>query len=156
MAKSKQQQHGDIWERYIRIECGELKKQKRALVRKNWEAPRIPGKKIPREKSKPDFSGCLDTDGMHVAFEAKAVQSTTSFPLSQLEDHQREHLELVAELGGIAFVYVLDGNQQKWIIPIASLELLDRASVPFKNSVLAQCKLEGEIWLDTLERMGLV
>ncbi|MFU8803192.1 MAG: Holliday junction resolvase RecU [Bradymonadaceae bacterium] len=147
-----QQQHASLWERYIRQECHALKKADRALVDKNWEAPRIPGKKIPREKSKPDFSGVIK-GGRHIVFEAKATLNKTSFPFSQISKGQEEHLEAAKAMGAVAFIYVLDGNRDKWVIPWITIQAfrLDRESFPL-NPQSPLKKEIGETWLDTLSR----
>lgn len=147
-----QQQHASLWERYIRQECHALHKAERAMVDKNWEAPRIPGKKIPREKSKPDFSGCLP-GGRHVVFEAKATLNKTSFAFSLISEHQAFHLGRAEVMGSVAFVYVLDGNRDKWVIPWVVIRSVwtERGSFPF--SPLSPFKKQpGETWLDTLGR----
>lgn len=148
-----QQQHSKIWESYIRKECRALQKGELAVVDKNWEAPRIPGEKRPRETSKPDFSG-FRFDGRHVVFEAKATLSTTSFSFSLIVDHQAEHLATAKEYGAISFVYVLDGKRRKWVIPYqAILATEGRKSFPFDNDTYQ--KQRGETWLDTWARLEM-
>jgi recombination protein U len=150
-----QQQHCKLWERYIRMECRDLKRSGQALVRKNHEAPKIPGKAIPREPSKPDFSGIIQ-GGRHVCFEAKATLSETSISFHAIAEPQWDHLNRVHEAGGVAWVYVLDGNRNKWVLPWADiLETRElRESFPF--SVERFQKVEGETWLDTLRRLEVI
>lgn len=148
--KTLQQVHGDLFESYVRREVRHLREQGLAQVDKNWEAPLVPGKAIPREASKPDFSGVVGQRGRHVVFEAKATLSKTSWPLAKLTDHQLEHLELASDLGAIAFVYVLDGARRKWVFPVEHIRGLGRASAPFEGPWE---KKKGETWLDTWRRL---
>lgn len=151
-----QQQHGTLWETYIRKECKDLTSIGQAFVDKNWEAPRVPGKKIPREASKPDFSGFL-SGGQHVVFEAKATMSKTSFPFSQITRGQAAHFDIAEKSGAIAFVYVLDGMRRKWVLPWSVVSEIseNRASYPF-DPESPNLKIKGETWLDTLKRLGEV
>lgn len=154
---SKQRKHGARWESYIRRECKALREAHLAWVRKNWEAPDVPGRPgVKREPSKPDFSGCV-AGGKHVVFEAKATLSTTRFDLDRLATHQANHLDMVYRLGGIAFVYVLDGELSKWVLPWRTVLSFSehRASVPF-DEVEPCRKVSGETWLDTLERLNKI
>jgi len=57
------------------------------------------------EKGPPDFEGLLK-DGRYISFDAKETQSTTSFPLNNLKEHQVNHLKLVDNLGGLGFFLV--------------------------------------------------
>lgn len=147
-----QQQHSAIWESYIRKECQALHKAGRALVDKNWEAPRVPGKQIPREASKPDFSGVYPY-GRHVVFEAKATLSKTRFDFNQISEGQWDHLSLAHRWGASAFVYVLDGRRRKWVLPWRVIEATDRRSFPFNEDMKHFQKKRGETWLDTWGRL---
>lgn len=144
------QQNGARWEKYIRAECRHLSGAGRAYVSKNWEAPKVKGSHIKWEPSKPDFSGFLP-DGRHVVFEAKACMSETSFPFSSIERHQAEHLDLAQKSGAIAFIYVLDGLDRKWVIPWRAVlvTLTTRKSFPLSEEEGAFRKRDPETWLDT-------
>lgn len=168
---SKQQKHAERWERVIRQECKALREAGSAFVDKNWEAPRVPGSHVPREKSKPDFSGFL-SDGRHVVFEAKVTQSKTSFPFSKIEEHQAEHLEAAYRADAVSFLYVLDGEQRRWVVPFEVVVVLERDSFPFNEPPGGGLGLfeqrgkwerrgrsfvwSGENWLQTLRRLGEV
>lgn len=152
---SLQQQHCKLWERYIRQECHALKRSGQALVRKNHEAPKVPGKAMPREPSKPDFSGCL-ASGRHVCFEAKATLSKTSLSFHAIAEHQWDHLNAVFQAGGVAFVYVLDGDRNKWLVPWAEVLETDKTRSSFPFSLERFQKVEGETWLDTLTRLEVI
>ena len=113
--------HGDQWEAYVGKECKEIEARGWGLISKNWEAPKLKGKHVNREKSKPDFSGVLP-GGRHIVFECKATLEKSRFDhKALLTDHQREHLLKAHEYGALAGVYVLDGQQRKFWIPITLL-----------------------------------
>lgn len=57
--------------------------------------------KIP---STTDYNGIYK--GKYIDFEAKETNSKTSFPLSNIHDHQIEHLKKITEHGGIGFLIV--------------------------------------------------
>ena len=56
------------------------------------------------KQSTTDYNGVYR--GRYIDFEAKATQSKTSFPLSNITKHQIEHLKNVLSAGGIAFFIV--------------------------------------------------
>ena len=74
--------------------------------------------------------------GRYVDFEAKSTQSTTSFPLANITDHQLHHLRDIIDHGGIAFfilhfvkkdeVYVLKAEHLLWYIQTEK-----RHSIPY-------------------------
>jgi penicillin-binding protein-related factor A (putative recombinase) len=150
--KSKSVAHGEIWERYIRVECAELAKRGQAQVSKNWEAPRVSGTHVKRAESKPDFSGCIAA-GRHVVFEAKATLEKERFDLKNLATHQRDHLLTASFMGALAFVYVLSGERRKYLIPMYVLEAATGASVRFDVPGVVE-KLDGETWLDAAGRFA--
>lgn len=57
--------------------------------------------KIP---STTDYNGIYK--GKYIDFEAKETKNKTSFPLSNIHEHQINHLESVIKHGGIAFIIV--------------------------------------------------
>jgi len=56
------------------------------------------------KQSTTDYNGIYR--GMYIDFEAKSTNSKTSFPLSNISEHQLLHLERVVQFGGIAFLIV--------------------------------------------------
>ncbi len=66
-----------------------------------------------------DYNGLYK--GFYIDFDAKQCNSTTSFPLSNVHEHQIRHLERVMKHGGIGFllvyfnklneIYLIDSNQ---------------------------------------------
>lgn len=67
-------------------------------------------------KSTVDFSGEL-RGGQHVAFDAKDT-ALKRIALNELKDHQQQHLEDIAALGGLAFVLVRFERATVYMIPI--------------------------------------
>ena len=95
------------------------------------------------KKSTTDYNGVYK--GRYLDFEAKNTKSTTSFPLSNISEHQIVHLKNVIKHGGIAFfiisfqikneVYLLDAS-----FVIEFYEHGKRKSIPYevfrKNGIL--------------------
>ena len=87
------------------------------------------------KQSTTDYNGVYK--GRYLDFEAKNTKSKTSFPLSNIEKHQIEHLKNVILHGGIAFfiiqfqlkneVYLLDAS-----FVIHFYENGDRKSIPYE------------------------
>lgn len=83
-----------------------------------------------------DYNGVYK--GKHIDFEAKETENKTRFPLQNIMKHQIEHLQLVAQCGGISFllisftklnrIFLLDTSyiskelQEKSYIPLSFLE----------------------------------
>lgn len=57
-----------------------------------------------RQASTTDYNGVYK--GYYVDFEAKETRNKTSFPLSNLPEHQRDHMMSCIEQGGIAFLII--------------------------------------------------
>ncbi len=86
------------------------------------------------KQSTTDYNGVYK--GKYLDFEAKNTKSKTSFPLSNIEAHQIEHLKHVLHHGGIAFfiiqfqllneVYLLDAS-----FVIEYYEHGERKSIPY-------------------------
>ena len=87
------------------------------------------------KQSTTDYNGVYK--GKYLDFEAKNTKSKTSFPLSNIEEHQILHLKRVLEQGGIAFfiiqfqtlneVYLLDAS-----FVIDFWEHGERKSIPYE------------------------
>ena len=86
------------------------------------------------KQSTTDYNGVYK--GKYIDFEAKNTKSTTSFPLSNISDHQIVHLKNVLKHGGIAFfiisfqvkdeIYLLDAS-----FVIEFYEHGERKSIPY-------------------------
>lgn len=57
-----------------------------------------------KHASTTDYNGVYQ--GIYVDFEAKETRNKTSFPLSNLPEHQRDHMLSCIEHGGIAFLII--------------------------------------------------
>ena len=87
------------------------------------------------KQSTTDYNGVYK--GKYIDFEAKNTKSTTSFPLSNISEHQIVHLKNVLKHGGIAFfiisfqtkdeIYLLDAS-----FVIDFYEHGDRKSIPYE------------------------
>ena len=87
------------------------------------------------KQSTTDYNGVYK--GRYIDFEAKNTKSTTSFPLSNISEHQIVHLKNVLKHGGIAFfiisfqmkneIYLLDA---KFVIEF--YEHGNRKSIPYE------------------------
>jgi len=87
------------------------------------------------KQSTTDYNGVYK--GRYIDFEAKNTKSTTSFPLSNISEHQIIHLKNVIEHDGIAFfiisfemkneIYLLDAS-----FVIEFYEHGDRKSIPYE------------------------
>ena len=87
------------------------------------------------KQSTTDYNGVYK--GKYLDFEAKNTKSKTSFPLSNIEQHQIDHLKRVLQHGGIAFfiiqfqtrneVYLLDAS-----FVIEFYEHGERKSIPYE------------------------
>ncbi len=70
-----------------------------------------------KEQSTLDYNGIYK--GLYIDFDAKETKNKTSFPLSNLHEHQYKHIKNVIRHGGISFliiyindeIYLLDGNK---------------------------------------------
>ena len=84
-----------------------------------------------KEKSTLDYNGLYD--GMYLDFEAKESLSKTAFPLSNIKEHQTNHIRKVIKHHGITFLiikiankyYYLDGKDY-----LAFIDEFDRKSIP--------------------------
>lgn len=61
-----------------------------------------------KEQSTLDYNGIYK--GKYIDFEAKVTQNTTSFPLSNIHEHQIKHIYRIIEHGGIAFIIIMINN----------------------------------------------
>lgn len=151
-----------LWERYIIAECKQLSGLCLSDVRKNWEAPKVPGSHVSVEPSAPDFGGCafVNCIGRSILFEAKYTEIDHRLPLANISDDQKDDLILRAYLGGISFIYVCNSKYDKFIIPINDLDnavfpVDEKYLSPRKGSLLLldECKKQPrESWLDFVVR----
>ena len=57
-------------------------------------------------RSTVDYKGIIPPRGQGIAFDAKETKSTTSFPLSNIHQHQIEYLKYWESVGGLAFFLI--------------------------------------------------
>jgi len=80
-----------------------------------------------------DYNGIYN--GKYIDFDAKETMNKTSFPLSNIHEHQLLHMKKVIDHGGISFLiifmnnlyYYLDGNDI-----ISFINNNERKSIPYK------------------------
>ena len=101
------------------------------------------------EQSTVDYTGTI-TGGLSIAFDAKEVMSKTSFPLSNIKEHQLQYLQFTKKLGGITFFLIhfkAVYKDQAFITPISLVESYwdgaKRKSIPFTDF--------QDSWLCTIE-----
>ena len=76
-----------------------------------------------------DYNGIYK--GYYIDFEAKETINKTSFPLSNIHEHQITHLINVKRHGGLAFIIVNFKNLgEVYILDIDDFKHLDRHSIP--------------------------
>ena len=113
------------------------------------------------KQSTTDYNGVYK--GKYLDFEAKNTKSETSFPLSNISEHQIVHLKNVIKHGGIAFfiisfqvkdeIYLLDAS-----FVIDFYEHGERKSIPYdvfkKNGVLIKQDYNPRLhYLDAVETL---
>ena len=82
-----------------------------------------------------DYNGIYK--GKYIDFEAKETKSKTSFPLSNIHEHQITHLKNVLRHGGIAFIIVrfISYNKTYYLSAenlIKFIESNERKSIPYE------------------------
>lgn len=78
------------------------------------------------KQSTTDYNGIYK--GRYIDFEAKSVQNATSFPLSNITNHQFKHLESVINHGGLAF-FIIQFRTLNKVYLLSAQKILD-----FKNN----------------------
>ena len=86
------------------------------------------------EPSTLDYNGIYK--GKYIEFDAKETRSKTSFPLSNIHEHQIEHIRKIVEFGGVVFLivrftllnetYILMGSDL-----IGFMDSFKRKSIPY-------------------------
>ena len=99
--------------------------------------------KIP---STTDYNGIYK--GKYIDFEAKETKNKTSFPLSNIHEHQLKHLRSIINHGGIAFIIVrfISYNETYYLSAddlFLFLDNTDRKSIPY-----SYFKEKGHIIID--------
>ena len=79
-----------------------------------------------------DYNGIYK--GHYIEFDAKECKNTTSFPLSNIEEHQILHIKRILNHGGIVFLIIFMNNNFYLFKGSSLLEFInntERKSIPF-------------------------
>ena len=105
-----------------------------------------------------DFNGLYN--GYYVEFDAKVTQNKTSFPISNVHDHQIKHIRNINKHGGIVFLVIAMNNKYFLLMGNTFLEFLDkekRKSIPYEyllnNAYEIKLGLKGLDYLSTLNKI---
>ena len=86
-----------------------------------------------KEQSTLDYNGLYK--GKYIDFDAKETLNKTSFPLSNIHEHQTSHIRNVIKHGGIAFL-IIRMNNINYLFPgeayINYIDNNDRKSIEYK------------------------
>ena len=133
------------------------RKENKALILKVPTPIIYTSKGLIPKKSTVDYVGLIK-GGKFIAFDAKETQSKTSFPLSNIKQHQLIYLNLVESLGGIAFFFIHFKKLYKdkaFVTPLSIVNYYSdenrRNSIPisdFKESWLVNIHDYLETWLN--------
>ena len=85
-----------------------------------------------KEPSTTDYNGLYK--GRYVDFEAKETTSLTSFPLSNIHNHQIKHINNIIDNGGIAFLIVRFNGLDKTYLLFGN-DLISYINVSCKKSI---------------------
>jgi recombination protein U len=83
----------------------QFRRESKALILKVPVPILNTAKGLVAQQSTVDYTGLIE-GGQYIAFDAKECQSKTSFPLTNIHQHQLLYLQLVQSLGGLAFFLV--------------------------------------------------
>ncbi len=112
-----------------------------------------------KEKSTLDYNGIYK--GKYIEFDAKETLSKTAFPLSNIHNHQLEHIKSIIKHQGIAFLiismntnyYLLDGK-----VLLNFIKSNERKSIPYdflENSGI-KLKYNYNIGLDYIQGLDKI
>jgi len=135
------------------------RKDYRALILKVEVPIIITSKGLIAKQSTVDYTGTLK-GGKSIAFDAKETKNKTSFPLSNIEDHQLAYLSFQQKLGGIAFFMIHFKSLYKDEVFITPLSVIEkyynvegmRKSIPIKD-FKKKWLVNIENYLDKVEEM---
>tara|TARA_Y100000034_G_scaffold101317_1_gene125503 strand:+ start:217 stop:672 length:456 start_codon:yes stop_codon:yes gene_type:complete len=115
------------------------RKDKKALIMKVPVPILLTRKGLRPMQSTVDYTG-LVKGGRFIAFDAKETKIKTSFPLKNIHQHQLAYLDMVEELGGIAFFFIHFKSIHKnkaYITPLSLIHKIinenKRKSIPIKE-----------------------
>jgi len=112
----------------------------------NVEYPRVKIKEAYfNEPSTLDYTGIYKNK--YLEFDAKETKSKTSFPLSNIHNHQLKHIEKIIKHGGITFLIVRFSNlNENYLLPgeklLEFIKTNDRKSIPLEYFQKYSYKIE--------------
>ena len=105
-----------------------------------------------------DFNGLYK--GYYVEFDAKVTQNKTSFPISNVHDHQIKHIRNINKHGGIVFLIIAINDKYFLLMGSTFLNFLDnesRKSIPYEyllnNAYEIKLGLKGLDYLKVLDKI---
>ena len=109
-----------------------------------------------------DYNGVYK--GKYIDFEAKETKNKTSFPLSNIHDHQIKHLKKIVRHGGIGFIIVRFVSLDETFLLFEKelsdfLNNEDRKSIPYEyfkeKGYLIKLKYSPRLdYLDIIDKIG--
>lgn len=105
-----------------------------------------------------DYNGIYK--GRYIEFDAKVTQNKTSFPISNVHEHQIKHIRNIYRHGGIVFL-IISMNSKYFLLPGKSfIEFLDsneRKSIPYEyivnNSYEIRLTLRGLDYINIIDKL---
>ena len=83
-----------------------------------------------KEPSTLDYNGLYK--GRYIDFDAKVTKSKTSFPLSNLHEHQYQHMKNVINHGGITFLIISINNKYYYL---DGLDIINFINTNYRKSI---------------------
>ena len=103
-----------------------------------------------KEPSTLDYNGLYK--GRYIDFDAKVTKSKTSFPLSNLHEHQYQHMKNVINHGGITFLIISINNKYYYLDGLDIINFIntnDRKSIPIEyiesNGIEIKAKIKPRL-----------
>ena len=105
-----------------------------------------------------DFNGLYK--GKYIEFDAKVTENKTSFPISNVHDHQIKHIRNINNHGGIVFL-IIQMNEKYFLLPgEVFLNFIDnetRKSIPYEylceNAFQIKITLKGLDYLNVVDEL---
>lgn len=105
-----------------------------------------------------DFNGIYK--GYYVEFDAKETQNKTSFPISNVHEHQIKHIRNIAKHGGLVFLIIAMNEKYFLLMGNVFLDFIDnekRKSIPYEflkdNAYEIKLNLKGLDYLPVLNQV---
>lgn len=111
-----------------------------------------------KEQSTLDYNGIYK--GKYIEFEAKETKNKTSFPLSNIHEHQMKHIKKVIEHGGITFL-IINMNAKSFLLKgedlLNYIGSHNRKSIEYeyieKHSFLIKESLNGLDYINVVDKI---